>query len=64
MGFVDSWEQLSALERRASRKLEIDQEPSDASRQTVEAFEPSASAPSDSDDNFQVMGNSQLPGAE
>lgn len=57
MGAVDSWEQLSALERRASRKLDLDQEPSNGSGQTVEACEPSASAPTDSSENFQVMPN-------
>ena len=57
MGFVDSWEQLSALERKASRKLDLDQQPANESRQSVEAFEPSAPAPSETNENFQAMPN-------
>ena len=57
MGFVDSWEQLSALERKASRKLDLDQEPANEPLQSVEAFEPSAPAPSETNENFQAMPN-------
>ncbi|CAL8468827.1 g8368 [Coccomyxa elongata] len=50
----DSWEQLSALERRASRNLNLQQPASSELEQAFETSEVSTSTSSDSNENFQV----------
>lgn len=58
MGSLDSWEQLTALERRASRKLDLDTQDSHdlGPAPETEASEPSTSGGSDTNENFQVGG--------
>ena len=57
MGVVDAWEQLSALERRTSKKIDLEQqlpiEPS-GSETEVAQLEPTTTLPSEPNENFQV----------
>ena len=53
----DSWEQLSALERRASRTLNVQQPASSQLEQAFETSEVSTSTSSDSNENFQARIN-------
>lgn len=53
----DSWEQLSALERRTSRNLGLQRPASSELEQACETSEVSTSASSDSNENFQVRAN-------
>jgi hypothetical protein len=54
MGSVDSWEQLSVLERKASRKLNLCPQGSNNLGQASEALEPRTYGNTDSNENFQV----------
>ena len=56
MGVVDAWEQLSALERKTSKKIDLEQElPIEASGSgEVAHLEPPTTLPSEPNENFQV----------
>jgi hypothetical protein len=54
MGVVDAWEQLSALERRASKKVDLNQELAPEALRLEDTSEPSTTLPPDSNENFQV----------